>query len=41
MDVQGNVGIKLTESDAMWPSVLVSGAYFSHPEARYMGFFAP
>jgi 5-methyltetrahydrofolate--homocysteine methyltransferase len=29
------VGIRLTESYAMWPAASVSGLYFSHPEARY------
>ncbi len=30
-----NVGIKLTESMAMYPAASVSGLYFSHPEAKY------
>jgi 5-methyltetrahydrofolate--homocysteine methyltransferase len=30
-----NVGVKLTESFAMWPAASVSGLYFAHPEARY------
>jgi cobalamin-dependent methionine synthase I len=41
LDGHGNVGIKLTESAAMWPAVLVSGTYFSPPEARNMEFVAP
>jgi 5-methyltetrahydrofolate--homocysteine methyltransferase len=31
------VGIKLTESYAMWPGAAVSGLYFSHPQAAYFG----
>ena len=31
------VGVKLTESFAMWPGASVSGLYFSHPEAHYFG----
>jgi 5-methyltetrahydrofolate--homocysteine methyltransferase len=31
------IGVKLTESYAMWPGSSVSGLYFSHPEARYFG----
>jgi 5-methyltetrahydrofolate--homocysteine methyltransferase len=37
LDVEKNVGIKLTESFAMWPGSSVSGLYFAHPEARYFG----
>ncbi len=29
------VGIRLTESFAMWPAASVSGFYFGHPEAKY------
>jgi 5-methyltetrahydrofolate--homocysteine methyltransferase len=35
LDVEKNIGIKLTESLAMYPAASVSGLYFSHPEARY------
>ena len=35
LDVEKNVGIKLTESFAMWPGSSVSGFYFSHPESKY------
>ncbi|MEM9302572.1 MAG: vitamin B12 dependent-methionine synthase activation domain-containing protein, partial [Pseudomonadota bacterium] len=35
LDVEANVGMKLTESCAMWPAAAVSGYYFSHPESRY------
>jgi 5-methyltetrahydrofolate--homocysteine methyltransferase len=31
------VGVKLTESFAMWPGASVCGLYFGHPEARYFG----
>jgi 5-methyltetrahydrofolate--homocysteine methyltransferase len=31
------VGLKLTESFAMWPGAAVSGLYFSHPESHYFG----
>ncbi len=37
LDVEKNVGIKLTESYAMYPASSVSGWYFSHPETRYFG----
>jgi 5-methyltetrahydrofolate--homocysteine methyltransferase len=35
LDVEGNTGMKLTESMAMWPGASVSGIYFSHPESQY------
>ena len=35
LDVEAQTGIRLTESCAMWPAASVSGAYFSHPEAKY------
>jgi 5-methyltetrahydrofolate--homocysteine methyltransferase len=31
------LGIKLTESFAMYPASSVSGYYFSHPQSRYFG----
>ena len=31
------IGVKLTESYAMWPGSSVSGFYFAHPESRYFG----
>jgi len=37
LDAVKNVGVKLTESYAMWPAAAVSGFYFSHPESRYFG----
>ena len=35
LDVEKNIGIKLTESQAMHPAASVSGWYFSHPDSRY------
>jgi 5-methyltetrahydrofolate--homocysteine methyltransferase len=37
LDAEKEIGVKLTESYAMWPAAAVSGLYFSHPEARYFG----
>ena len=31
------IGVKLTESFAMWPGSSVSGFYLSHPQAHYFG----
>ena len=31
------IGVKLTESYAMWPGSSVSGFYYAHPESRYFG----
>ncbi|PCI73279.1 MAG: methionine synthase [Gammaproteobacteria bacterium] len=31
------IGLRLTESFAMYPTAAVSGWYFSHPESRYFG----
>jgi 5-methyltetrahydrofolate--homocysteine methyltransferase len=35
LDVEASIGLKLTESYAMYPTAAVSGFYFSHPESRY------
>ncbi len=35
LNVEENIGIKLTESFAMYPAASVSGWYFSHPASRY------
>lgn len=35
LNVEENIGIKLTESYAMYPAASVSGWYFSHPKAKY------
>ncbi len=37
LDATGRLGIRLTESFAMWPGASVSGWYFAHPEAKYFG----
>ncbi|WP_299273899.1 methionine synthase [uncultured Psychroserpens sp.] len=37
LDVENRIGVKLTESLAMWPAASVSGYYFGHPEAKYFG----
>ncbi|MFK7811980.1 MAG: methionine synthase [Maribacter sp.] len=37
LKVEKNIGVKLTESLAMWPAASVSGYYFGNPEARYFG----
>lgn len=37
LDVEKKIGVKLTESKAMWPSAAVSGYYFANPEAKYFG----
>ncbi|MFO0817244.1 MAG: methionine synthase [Pirellulales bacterium] len=35
LDAEARVGMRLTESFAMYPAASVSGLYFAHPEARY------
>ncbi|MES2393349.1 MAG: methionine synthase, partial [Acidobacteriota bacterium] len=35
LEVEEKIGMKLTESFAMWPGSSVSGLYFAHPESRY------
>ncbi len=37
LDVEKNIGVKLTEGLAMWPAASVSGYYFAHPESKYFG----
>ena len=37
LDAEAKIGVKLTESFAMWPGSSVSGLYFSHPESYYFG----
>jgi len=37
LNVEENIGVKLTESLAMWPAASVSGYYFANPEAKYFG----
>ena len=35
LDVEASIGMRLTESYAMYPMASVSGFYFSHPDAKY------
>ncbi len=37
LDVEDQIGVKLTESLAMWPAASVSGYYFANAEAKYFG----
>jgi len=37
LDAENKIGVKLTESCAMWPAAAVSGLYFANPGARYFG----
>ncbi|ABS64012.1 methionine synthase [Parvibaculum lavamentivorans DS-1] len=37
LDAEAKIGMKLTESCAMWPGAAVSGLYFSHPQSEYFG----
>jgi 5-methyltetrahydrofolate--homocysteine methyltransferase len=37
LQVEEHIGIKLTESYAMYPAASVSGYYFAHPESKYFG----
>ncbi|MDR9413385.1 MAG: methionine synthase [Spiribacter sp.] len=37
LEVEERIGLKLTESRAMYPTAAVSGWYFSHPDSRYFG----
>ena len=37
LKVEEKIGVRLTESLAMWPAASVSGYYFAHPKARYFG----
>ena len=37
MKVEESIGVKLTESLAMWPAASVSGYYFANEEAKYFG----
>ena len=37
LDVEEEIGVKLTESMAMWPASSVSGYYFANPESKYFG----
>jgi 5-methyltetrahydrofolate--homocysteine methyltransferase len=35
LEPERNIGLKLTESYAMWPAAAVSGWYFAHPQSQY------
>ena len=37
LNVEQEIGVKLTESMAMWPAASVSGYYFANPECKYFG----
>ncbi|RZK58423.1 MAG: methionine synthase, partial [Pedobacter sp.] len=37
LDAENKIGLRLTESYAMYPTAAVSGFYFSHPQSRYFG----
>ena len=37
LNVEEKIGVKLTESMAMWPASSVSGYYFANPESKYFG----
>jgi 5-methyltetrahydrofolate--homocysteine methyltransferase len=37
LEGERQIGVKLTESFAMWPGASVCGLYFSHPDSHYFG----
>ncbi len=37
LDVEQRIGLRLTESRAMFPTAAVSGWYLGHPDSRYFG----
>ena len=37
LNVEERIGVKLTESLAMWPAASVSGYYFANPNSKYFG----
>lgn len=37
LDAETRIGVRLTESYAMWPGSSVSGLYLAHPESYYFG----
>jgi 5-methyltetrahydrofolate--homocysteine methyltransferase len=37
LEAERRIGVKLTESFAMWPGSSVSGLYLAHPQAHYFG----
>jgi 5-methyltetrahydrofolate--homocysteine methyltransferase len=37
LESERQIGVRLTESFAMWPGASVCGLYFSHPDSHYFG----
>ena len=37
LNAEQEIGVKLTESKAMWPASSVSGYYFANPQSKYFG----
>lgn len=37
LDAEDRIGVKLTDSYAMWPAASVSGWYFANPDSKYFG----
>jgi len=37
LEAEEKIGLKITESYAMYPTAAVSGFYFAHPDSRYFG----
>ena len=37
LNIENRIGVKLTESLAMWPAASVSGYYFGNKESKYFG----
>jgi 5-methyltetrahydrofolate--homocysteine methyltransferase len=37
LEAERRIGVRLTESFAMWPGASVCGLYFSHPDSHYFG----
>jgi 5-methyltetrahydrofolate--homocysteine methyltransferase len=37
LNVEHEIGVRLTESMAMWPASSVSGYYFANPQSKYFG----
>ncbi|MNK35213.1 Methionine synthase [compost metagenome] len=37
LDAENKIGLRLTESYAMYPTAAVSGFYFAHPDSKYFG----
>ena len=35
LEAEKNLGVRLTDTYAMYPAATVSGYYFAHPEAKY------